>query len=381
MMRSKRLAALLPAIAMVLALWGCGREVPAESSQPETTRGTEAVQLPTETEAPVPETAEAVVQVSGAPVILDLLLRGDTVELVGRFDEGHYLVKTGLGYGMVEKELLRPEEEAPYEPRTGYARDQAAIYDNFRLVGSPVNALAADTAVELLEDLGDCLLVRFGELTGYMAPESLTNAGTENKGARSTASPEAGEDGGDITLGTGTPVPAPQEGTVGGRAVALADGTPVVLAYFDREQTVRVVTEAGFAEEKDGYRTVLLDGMYGWIAQEQIRLEGEASYESWDGFSGPAAQVYDNFWLQGEPVARLDRNDRVRVLYELDHCYLVELEGGLGYMARDQVSAEEVPWQADPAGAGQSETVPAPTQKPVEEATKPEEPEWTPPKL
>lgn len=381
MMRSKRTAALLPAIAMVLALWGCGREVPAESSQPETARGTEAVQLPAETAAPVPETAEAVVQVSGAPVVLDTLRRGDTVELVGRFDEGHYLVKTGLGYGLVEKELLRPEEEPAYEPRTGYARDQAAIYDNFRLVGSPVNTLAADTAVQILEDLGKCLLVRFGELTGYMAPESLINSGTENKAAPEVAPPEAGEDGGDIFLGTGMPVLAPQEGTVSGRAVALADGTPVVLAYFDRGQTVRVVTETGFAGEKDGYRTVLLDGLYGWIAGEQIRLAGEASYESWDGFSGPAAQVYDNFWLQGNPVVRMDRNDRVRVLYELDHCYLVELEGGLGYMARDQISAEEVPWQEDSAGAGQSETVPAPTQKPVEEVPKPEEPEWTPPKL
>ena len=42
---------------------------------------------------PVPECINAVVQVDDAPAVLELLNRGDTVDVVGEYDEDHYIIK------------------------------------------------------------------------------------------------------------------------------------------------------------------------------------------------------------------------------------------------------------------------------------------------
>lgn len=53
-----------------------------------------------------------------------------------------------------------------------------------------------------------------------------------------------------------------QEGTVTGQATVRADGTGVVLGYFDWNDTVQIVAEPGYAEDWPGYVTVPVNGLY-----------------------------------------------------------------------------------------------------------------------
>lgn len=384
----KKMIALLLAL---LLLSGCGAQEPTETTQPAAEPA--ETEIP-ETTIPVPETVEASAEVNGAPAVLLTLRRGDAVDVVDIFDEKHYVVKTDAGYGLVEKNLIRLEDAPAFAPWNGYAYDQAAIYDNYRLAGTPVNRLAANTQVAVVENLGSCLMVQFGGSTGYMAPASLSRQSVGGgTGSGQKKQPDTGKDGGDISLDfrggiTQLSVLAPQEGSVSGRGKVLADGTDVILGYFDRGDTVPVVTESGFAPEKEGFYTVYCNGLYAWVAEDYLRMPGAEDYAAWDGYCQVQSAVYDNFWLQGSPVDRLDRNAQVKVLYELETCYLVEVADVTGYIAKDRLGLAPAPhpWQGS-SGESQKKEEPAPPVEapteapPTEEPPTEESPEWSPPML
>ena len=93
---------IFPLIAVMLLAAGCNK-TDVTPTTPETTV------LVTE---PTPECTSATVQVADAPAILMLLNRGDTVDVVKEYDEGHYMVKVDDLYGLVEKQLLRLSGES-----------------------------------------------------------------------------------------------------------------------------------------------------------------------------------------------------------------------------------------------------------------------------
>lgn len=90
-----------------------------ETTVPETTEETEP-ETTAETEPPAPDTVDFTVQADKAPAVLQLLSKGDTVDVVGEYEDYH-VIRTEQGYGMVEKGLLRFDGEAGYEGWTGYA--------------------------------------------------------------------------------------------------------------------------------------------------------------------------------------------------------------------------------------------------------------------
>ena len=101
-------------LAAMLLVAGCGAKAPEATEAPAVTEATiPATEAPTEppteppmeapTEPPtepVPECVEAAVQVDDTPAVLQTLRKGDVVDIVGEFDEDHYIVKTETAYAL-----------------------------------------------------------------------------------------------------------------------------------------------------------------------------------------------------------------------------------------------------------------------------------------
>lgn len=367
-------------ILLVLSLSACGKEPLAETLPVETESETTAS---VETK---PEVAYLTAEVNGIPAVLETLSRGDTVDIVEAFDEKHYVVKLDEGYGLVEKNLVRLESEPAYEAWTGYSYHNTTLFDNYRLTGDPVKNLASNTKLEVLEDLGWCLLVELEGKNAYVKPENLarnpiigsreSNGGDSKKEGSFSEREGTGEDGGDIWLQhsgnlTFLATITPQKGNVSGKATVLADGTDVVLGYFHRGDLIPVIGEA----DTDGRLTVSLDGLYATVSGDCILAEGEEPYEQWEGRSTYGAALYEDYWMLGSPVDRLNADKSVTVLYELENCYLVEAGNVTGYVGKNMVTpvrTESIPEETAAKQADQSEKLdPMPT-KPSSSATAPD---------
>ena len=341
---NKYIIALLVVVLVLCA--GCSNQEPAQTEVPaETVPATTApaettVPPTTEETVPVPELSTGYALADKTPAILDTLMRQDTVDVVGEYDEDHYVIKTDLGYGLIRKELVRMSDEAPYETWSGYAYYNAELYANLHLMGEPVAKLKTNTKVEVLDDLGYCYLVQVDDAEGFMLKPRISKRRiTSSSGGGSSA----GQDGGDITMqfqgGVTLLAAIEQSGDVTGQAVVLANGTEVILGYFNRGEALPLVAEDGFAESREGYTAVYLDGLYGYVPQWLIQVE---AYEPWDGYSRWNSMVYDNFYLLGDPIAKLNSNAKVHVVEELETCYLVEVNNVTGYMAKDMVSKTKI---------------------------------------
>lgn len=327
-------------IAVMLLAVGCEKTdqdatVPTvpTTTVPATEPTTEPTTVPT-TEAPtepVPTCTNAEVQVSNAPAILVLLNRGDTVDVVKEYDEDHYMVKVNSLYGLVEKQLLRFPGEAAYATWKGYSRSNAPLYGNYLLTGKALQTLTQNKQVEILEDLKYCYMVQVGDTIGYMQKDKVSKTYIQSGGGSA--------DGGDISLGFGGIVTLSgvvQSGEVTGTAEVLADGTQVILAYFDREELAPVVTEEGFAPTWEGYYTLYMNGLYAYLPQNLALLDGDEPYEQWDGFAGHSAAVYDSYLLQGDKKD-VSVNSSVTVLWDGGDFYVVSVKDAVGYMAKDKV--------------------------------------------
>ena len=338
----KKLFAILLALALILCA-GCGKTVPEQETQAHT-----ETQIPTETEIPettepptqpLPQTEDGVILADHVPAVLAILSRGDAVDVVGEYDESYYVVKLETGYGLVEKQLLAFSDTEPYEAWTGYAYWNANVYPSCHLSGTPVQVLSTNTQVEVLDDLGGCLVVKVGEITGFMKPDSVARNPIRSQGGSSGGS--GGQDGGDISLGVGGGITLlsaiRQEGDVTGQANVRADGTEVILGFYDRDEIARIIVEEGFCEEWEGYYSVLLDDLYAHVPGNLVRTSGEEAYTPWDGFAKYGARLYDSFYLTGEGTA-LAMNKAVHVLCDLGSCYLVTVDDAPGYMAKENVS-------------------------------------------
>lgn len=352
------------AILLLLALMisGCGKKPAEETLPPETVRASE------ETGETVPEVEYAVAEVNGVPAVLAALSRGDTVDIVDVYDEAHYAVKLDTGYGLVEKNLVRMSVEPEYVPWTGYAYQDAALYGNYRLSGDPVKKLASNTEAEVLDDLGCCLLVSCDGTTGYMVPGSLGKTPADgNASGNKKGKPAAGKDGGSISMQHQGGIAlladiAPQQGEVSGKATVLADETQIVLGYFDRGDTIPVVTGG----PAGGYYEVYLDGLYARVSAAYVRPEDGKAYEEWEGRTNAITSLYSDIWMLGSPSDRLNANTGVKVLYALEDCYLVQAGDVVGYAEKDRIEpAADTPVKETTPPAAK----PTEPSKPTEETT------------
>lgn len=317
-------------------------------------------------------TEEATILADKVPAVVELLARGDTVNVVGEFDEDHYVIETEAGFGLVEKILLSMPDDTPYEAWTGYCKGNGNLYDNYRLCGKPVKVLSTNVSIEVLDELEDgCCVVKAGDRTGFMNLKDISKSPIQtysydySGGGGGGGAPAGGNDGGEISLSrsegivTGGIVLLSNitwEATVTGEATVKADGTEVVLCYFDREDTVQILPEPD--EEWEGYVTVLVEEVHAHVQASLLRKAVEEPYEAWDGFAKKDTAFYDNFYLQGKGKT-LSTNTEIHVVADLQTCYLVTVNDEFGYVEKTMVSQTKIvtytePWQSGGGGGGSS---------------------------
>lgn len=350
----KKRAAILLSLLLLLTA-GCARQEPTATAEATTETVTQPTTIPTETTAPptvpLPQTEEAIILADHVPAVLAILPRGDIVDMVGEYDEKCYVIKTDSGYGLVEKQLLATPGEEAFEAWTGYSYWNRNVYDNYRLTGSPIQVLTTNSKIEVLDKLDNCYIVRVGDITGFMRLydiskniiQSQGDAGGGSSGGSSGSG--GGQDGGDISLQFSGSIKflsaITQEGSVSGQATVKADGTEVVLGYFERGESAQALAEPGFTEDWDGYVTVAMGSFYVHIPETLVQRKGEESYVQWDGFAKYNAMFYDNFYLQGEGT-QLSTNTAIHVVADLETCYLTTVEDAYGYIAKDMVSENRI---------------------------------------
>lgn len=359
----KRIAMLL---CLVLLLAGCGRKTPdltelttqpttepatEVTTEAPTTQATEAEPTETETTAPpAPQTVPGTALADKTTVLLATMEKGDLVDIAGEFDEEHYIVRTVLGFGLLEKRLVRLEGEPEYEQWVCYAYSEAPLCDNYHLLPGNAQKLAMNTELLVLEELGSVYAVQLGETVGYIAADEVSRT-------KLTPAPVGGgsADGGDITL-SGTvginrlAVFVPQEGNAAGSGTVLADGAEVKLGWYDSGETVELVEEPGYAEEREGFFPVYIDGLCGYVRHNLILREGEEPFAPLGVYALSDAPVYDNYYLTGTPISKLAMNTDVQVLQDLEWCYLVSVEGRSGFMAKDQISESRIVYSGGGGG-------------------------------
>ena len=67
-------------------------------------------------------------------------------------------------------------------------------------------------------------------------------------------------------------------------------------------------------------------------------MEGEAPFESWNGYSKSGTEVFDNPYMRGESVATLDKNTQVTILESNGGWAYIEWNGGKGYVDASMLS-------------------------------------------
>lgn len=155
-----------------LLLAGCGKQTPEPA--PSAPAQEPTVPAQTEIQAPtLPPMTEAEVLADKTPAILGFLSRGDKVKLAGEYDEQYYVVVTSDGYGLVDRHLVRIQDQEPFTAWTGYSLWAAKLHDNFFLLGEGTE-LTSGTKLEILEDLGDCYLVKTEDGSGYLPKDKVS---------------------------------------------------------------------------------------------------------------------------------------------------------------------------------------------------------------
>lgn len=152
---------------------------------------------------------------------------------------------------------------------------------------------------------------------------------------------------------TPTPTPEPTsepepETTAGFIKGASAD---VVFAVLNRGDEVEYIGEATNAE---GYSIVKYGDVFGLVETRLLRLDSEADYESWMGYSGGSAMLYEDIDMTVE-IAKQSFNAEVNVIDEFENCYLVEVGDMIGFMALKSVSkTPNVAYSGGGGGGGDS---------------------------
>lgn len=359
---------------LALLLAGCSSASLPPAATAEPTPAPTA--MPTPTPEPEPETVPGTVMYAPAPAVLAVLARGERVEILE--DQGELCrVRYGELTGLMEKCLLRPASAAPYVPWTGYARHQAAVFDNFRLSGEG-EALRANTELEVIDAYGDCLVVRVGEKTGCILASSVSEhplASWSGDGGGSNSGAGGGSaDGGDISLSAKfsvggwsleplsavsarpafsakrlSSVEEPSAPVVySGAASVLADGAELVLTWFEPGDALRVLSA-------DSERcTVYYDGQTASLSRFLVLVDGDAPYTPWEGYARPNAHCHSDYYLNDPEPRRLNANTVLSVIGELDTCYAVSLDGECVFLAKDFVSETKVTLDWGSGGSGSS---------------------------
>ena len=337
-------------LCLTLFMTGCAAnksDPTTEATQIPTTQAPTVTTAPPETEPPVteppaPETIPGTALADHTVIVIQTVDRNTTVDIVAEFNEDYYVVKTDTGYGLIEKQLVRLDGTEPYEQWSGYAQYGATLYSNYHMGLSEAKDLNMNTEIQVLDSLGECLVVQVDEVVGYMYESEISRNYIQPYSGGGGGS-SGGADGGDTSLSyPGIILPlstlAPQGGESTGTGVVLANDAEIFLGWFDRGDRVEIISEEGYVAEKEGWHAVYLDGLWGYVRLNLVLTDDAEPYTQWDGYAHYGATVYDNYYLSGEAAHSLSANAAVHVICDLGECYLVSIGEETGYMIKEQVS-------------------------------------------
>ena len=324
-------------LALCLLTAGCGKGQEAPTTEPSASEA--ATIQATEPETTVPETTAPKtreVQVMGdrIPVIRLLLEGGQTLEVTG-YEKTLAKVTAGEEQGLVETGFLRFPDE-PFESRTAYALWNAGLYPDFSCLGEPLEKLATNTKLEVLEELENCLYVQVGKQTGFvpLAQQSryLYQAPADSGSGSSGGSGGSGpKDGGDITLMHPGNLRLLADTVKTGEAKAKVSGVPLVLRFCDYGDTVSVL-ESGGAPELPGYTAILeSDGTTAYVPTAW--LADAQTFTPWEGYAGNNCKLYEDYLISGKEVKTLYTNKPLTVLWDAGLTALVQADGERFYAA------------------------------------------------
>lgn len=334
----KKLLLTVLAIAMILA--GCSAR---STLAPETTESpaevtTEETEPPTE---PKPRTVEGKAMVDNTPIALAVFHRGDKVDVVGSLNDEKVIVKTAEGYGVMDAAVLTMTDGEEYAQWQGYPRWNAAFYGNCNLFGEPIQNLSTNP-VRVLDEMGNCYVIEVGDQIGYVAKADVSRYRYSGGGGGGGGAGGGSADGGDISLAAAPTLywlaTFRQEGTVTGTAIVKGDGAEALLGTLEYEESVSVVVESGFAPELDGYCTVYVNDLYGYVREGLVALPDAEAFEPWTGYSRWGTEMFGSLYLHGEVLQKLGSNTEVEVLWELESCYYIRVNDAVGYVSKTLIS-------------------------------------------
>ena len=169
-------------------------------------------------------------------------------------------------------------------------------------------------------------------------------AGSQGHNSGGSAS-SGGADGGDITLGV-TPsrniYPVllsthreyqPSDNSVSfSEGAILADGVELYLGIVYPGDELMVLSENNTTAEIYTSRGI------GTLPRWAVLVGDEDPYETWNGYAGYEAKLYDSYRLAGASVD-IKLNTELTVIMETDNGLFVQLpDGRFGYMAKSTVS-------------------------------------------
>ena len=322
-----------------------------------TTIATEPVETqPLETEPPAPQTKPATAIADDTQIVVCTLDRGETVEVVGDYDERYVIVLTKSGYGLVDRALLYLSDAPAFEQWNGYAYSGAKLYSHYLRFPNDAQSLNMNTAILVLAEYGNGCVVQVGDTVGYMRRSEISKHYIQY-------TPDSGsQDGGDISMQEQWKITLlanvlPQEGTPKGNAAILVDDAEVILGWYERGEQVLVIDEEGYAPQKEGFLAVWVHDALGYVREELLLIDGDEAYVSWTGFARYNAGVYEDYYLTGEPVTTLSTNQRVQILWDLGNCYMVQLGEEICFMLKTEVSETEIVYGGNTGGGEWSDPV------------------------
>lgn len=362
----KQLLSIVLTAALLVCLAACGSAQPAgptaaATEPPQTAASTAPTEAPTEPAPTEPETVPGTLRAGLGELTLRTYDRGETVTVIGEFLD-YYVIQGEEADLLVEKRFLRLATEESFEPRDGYARWNAPVYDNPYFEGEPILKCKSNFKVTVVDGKNGWLYVEWADGSGYVAEDQIRNrpatsgGGGGGGGGGGTGGGGGGGDGSDVPMGSlshrepgigllgvySGPEYTVLEETSG---LILVPGAKGYLALLSREDAVKVITY------DDSLCTLWYNGFEVTAQRWLIRLEGDEPYESHTRYARYGSLLYSEYQLRNS-LSQLRTNTVVTVLDELPGCFVVEVDGQIGYMNPDQTSKTRISGNTGGSGGG-----------------------------
>lgn len=374
-MKKKWIAIIGLAILLLLGLVCCALKNAGEEPAPTQPPKAEAETLPTEvatepTQAlQEPEWETGIVRASLAEAVYHSYDQYDEITVVGAYGD-YYIVQGDVYDLLVEKRYVRLSDEDDFNETIFYAKTGADVYETVYMRDEAVATLTQNTKVTALEGKEDWVYVSWDGGEGYMLRNGLntnpvTYAPKPDNGTTGENTP-ADIDGTDVDIGSlaaqdsgakavllGAYQGPEADEALDSNAVILAQGVEGYLTVWNIDDEVKVTSCDDLQ-----CRIWVEDDLYVTLPRYLIRMEGDDVYEAWSGYAASQAIVYEQYQLRNGST-QLTINTEVEVIDYLeaktynqlyDGCYVVRIDGQIGYMSADAVSASK--YTAIGGGAG-----------------------------